>query len=224
MNKKIIKKILIILLIIISIALVLFSAHTIRNYIIVKNVEKNISKYLGSTNYHMTATQLDNNYKDLKIITNYYRKDNKELAIIERHMGDDLTTMSMYYDGEKTNMYWVTKDEKLASLNVQKSIYVNLYNMLENDTKWQTIVACALSTIKSTNINGKDCYKISNYMSTSSMVGQDKNEIYLDKDTGLCMKSIMDRQIYERKYEFDNVSDDIFVEPDINEYKIQESN
>ena len=62
---------------------------------------------------------------------------------------------------------------------------------------------------------------VANYKSPTFLTGSDKNEVYLDKDTGLCMKMVIDSETYEREYEFDNVSDDIFVEPDINQYTLQ---
>lgn len=35
------------------------------------------------------------------------------------------------------------------------------------------------------------------------------------------MKSIVDETICTREYNFDNVNDDIFMEPDINQYTIK---
>ena len=91
MKKKIVKKILIILLIIISIALVLSLIHIMKNYIIVKKVEKNISTYLDSTNYHIKINQTDDKNKDLKIVVNYYKKDDKEVVVLERYKNDELS-------------------------------------------------------------------------------------------------------------------------------------
>ena len=56
------------------------------------------------------------------------------------------------------------------------------------------------------------------------MNDEDKNEVYLEKDTGLYIKSIFGSTVTDRNYEFDNVKDTIFEEPNIGEYKILKDN
>ena len=46
----------------------------------------------------------------------------------------------------------------------------------------------------------------------------------IEKETGLLLKTETGNLIGERTYEFDNVDDSIFVEPDISQYKIQKDN
>ena len=47
-----------------------------------------------------------------------------------------------------------------------------------------------------------------------------KNEYYINKQTGLLVKSVINDIIAQREYEFDNIDDSIFIEPDINQYTI----
>ena len=49
-KKKMVKKVLKIVLIIIAILLVILAIHTIRNYVIVKDLQTKISQYNNSTN------------------------------------------------------------------------------------------------------------------------------------------------------------------------------
>ena len=66
--KKVLKIILIIILILVALILI----NAIRNYTIVRKLQKNIEEYLQSNNYHieMTSDIGDNT----KLTTNYYKK------------------------------------------------------------------------------------------------------------------------------------------------------
>ncbi len=55
-----------------------------------------------------------------------------------------------------------------------------------------------------------------------SLNGTYKNEVYLEKNTGLYVKSIIDESNSEREYEFDTVDDSIFSEPDISQYTLKQ--
>ena len=43
--------------------------------------------------------------------------------------------------------------------------------------------------------------------------------IYIDKETYMIVKTVADDVITEYEYEFNNVEDNIFIQPDINEYE-----
>lgn len=58
-------------------------------------------------------------------------------------------------------------------------------------------------------------------MSSTSLTSED-SEIIIDKETGLFLKSTATGDVVEREYEFDNVDDSIFAEPDISQYKVKE--
>ena len=53
---------------------------------------------------------------------------------------------------------------------------------------------------------------------------ENKNEVYLEKDTGLVVKAVFGDEVIDRNYEFDNVDDEVFVEPNIGEYKLLTDN
>ena len=57
-----------------------------------------------------------------------------------------------------------------------------------------------------------------NYIGEST----ENNEIYIEKDTGLYVKSSNGTSTAEREYEFDNVSDEVFEEPNLEGYEIRE--
>ena len=98
---------------------------------------------------------------------------------------------------------------------------VNIYNFLETDSKWQTFLSSITAKIKSTECNGKQCYEVKGFLSTTSLT-EKGSKVYIEKDTGLYVKAIGDNMIMEREYEFDNVDDSIFVEPDVSQYSLDE--
>ena len=49
------------------------------------------------------------------------------------------------------------------------------------------------------------------------------SEAYIDKETGLLVKTIESGIENERQYEFNMVEDSIFAEPDISQYKLKEN-
>ena len=45
-------------------------------------------------------------------------------------------------------------------------------------------------------------------------------ELYIEKETGLCLKSTIMNQTSVMEYKFDNVTDEIFTEPDMSLYEL----
>lgn len=215
MKKKILKIIGIILLIVIAIFLI----HTIRNYVIISDLQNKISKYANSTNYRTKSVTTEN---DGSVVTmEYYKKDNKEVVFLERMANNEVTKISMYSNGERTDVFTETKDSKVAQLNSGTIMSLGIYNHLENDSKWQTILGCISAKIKSVDYNGKECYIVKEFMSSTSLTSEGV-ETYIDKETGLFVKSIDAGIVNEREYEFNTIDDSIFTEPDISQYTLKE--
>ena len=222
MNKK---KILIIIGIIILVIISIFLIHTIRNFIIVSKLQNNISQYVNSTNYHIKslATMTRN---DMKLTINTYRKDNKQASFLERNSNGEIIKMSMYGSNDKKgyNTYIDSGNSKVVNKESEgKYILLDIFNGVESDSTWHTILSSAVAFIGSENVNGKECYVVCNFPSFSNLMLEGNNKYYIEKDTGLLIKSITNEQISEREYEFDNVDDSIFEEPDISQYTIKEN-
>lgn len=213
------KKILKIILVIIAILIAILAVHTIRNYIIITNLQNKISQYQNSSNYHIKSVATENNGTVVKM--DYYKKDNKQVVFLERILNGETNKIAMYNNGERTDTFTVTKDSKIAQLNTGTTIVINIYNHLETDNNWQTFLSSINSKIKSVNCNGKECYSIKDFMSTTSLTS-DGAETYIDKETGLFVKTVEYEVVNEREYEFDKVEDSIFVEPDIGQYTLKE--
>lgn len=111
MNKKKILKIIgIVLLIIIVIVLI----HTIRNYIIITNLQNKVSKYTESTNYYTKSISTENG---MKVTIEYYKKDKKEVLKLERDFEGKIAKMTNYNNGERVDTFWDSEEGKKVKLN-----------------------------------------------------------------------------------------------------------
>ena len=141
---------------------------------------------------------------------------------MEREINGTKAKISMYNNGERIDTFTETEDAKKVKLNSAKIMEYSVYNVLKTDSNWQTFVYSFLARVKSVNYNNKECYSISNYLSPYYLDISEKNEIYIEKDTGLMLKQISKSKTNIREYEFDNVEESIFAEPDISQYTLQE--
>lgn len=213
-----IKKILKIIGIIVGILIILLLVHTIRNYIIITDLQDKFSQYSDSSNYYIKSIATEDN--GTIITMEYYKNDNKQAVFLERNINGETSKISMYDDGEKTDTFWDNKENKIVQLDSETMIEINIYNRLETDNNWQTFLGSIFASVKSTNYNGKECYIIKGFLS-SNLLNFESAEIYVEKDTGLFVKAIEGSTTTEREYEFDNVEDTVFSEPDISQYTIK---
>ena len=217
-NKKAVKIAGIILMIIIAIFLI----HTIRNYVIISKLQKQLVKYQTYQSYFIKTKTTDN--KGGEVILSYYKNKDKEVAIMERKLNGEVTKMSMYNNGQRIDVFYDTPTDKTVQIDSKASMIINSYNFLETDNNWQTFLGSIFARIKNSEYNGKKCYIINDFKTPMFMNGTEKNEYYIEKDTGLYLKAIVDEQTSEREYDFNNVDDSIFIEPDISQYRLQENN
>lgn len=56
------------------------------------------------------------------------------------------------------------------------------------------------------------------------IVEDEKNITCIEKNTGLMVNMTENTVVTEREYEFNNVDDSIFIEPDISQYTLKENN
>lgn len=221
MNKKIVKKILKTILIILLVLFVLFLLHSFRNFMIIRKLQKSIEPYLSSTNYHLHSINSQDNGDS--IVMDYYKKGSKETSIIERVSEKNPTKISTYINDESVTTYIDTPSEKYVTPNRNIVLSINIYNWCESDNNWQTFLISAFCNIRTSKYNEKDCYIISNFFSPYFLYESfDSNLLYVEKDTGLLLKTKVESMVSERSYEFNTVNDSFFVQPNINEYTLKE--
>ena len=207
------KKILKIFGIILAVLLILMFVHTIRNYIIITGLQNKFSSYANSTNYHIKSVITD---KEGKIKTlDYYKQDTREFLGLK----DDSNKLSIYNNGERKDVFIESQNSKTAQLDSDSMITINIYNGLETKNSWQTLIGSIFATVRTTQNDGKDYYVISGFMSPSILnLKGAKN--YIEKETGLLVK-IEDAELIQKEYEFDQIDNSIFIEPDIGQYQLK---
>ena len=185
---------------------------------IINDLNKKISQYENSKNYYVKIKN------DIGTTTEYYNKDdNGVLFLTSASDNGEKRILKNYFKGETTNTYIESGNDKIVLLNSNAIPgKINIISELKTDNLWYLFLLSASASIKSGNYNEKTCYIIhfSKYY-----------EIYIDKETGLRLSATEGAMInddgketlskMEYKYEFNNVDDNIFIEPDINEYIIK---
>lgn len=204
------KKFLKILCIILLVLLVIVLIHTTRNYLIISKLQNQITEYSNSTNYH--AKTVSTLGEGVPLYIDYYKKDNRSLQIMQRESGNIVSISKRYSDGKDVRTYIEAGDDKAVYINgTDVLLYDKIYNQLETTGLFEKLLKSALSIISSDEIEGKSCY----------VVFVPQNKLYVDKETGLLVKNIIQEQYVDYEFEFNNVDDSIFEEPDINEYTVQ---
>lgn len=210
------------------ILILIFLLHTIRNLIIISNLQSKVEQYINSTNFHNTIYTYQG---DTHIKTETYYLNGKQAVKIIRILNGEKTTIQIYSkDGEqKENMYIETADSKIAKINITGSIYFMVSNALETENLKELLIASITSSISSKQCNGKDCYLIKGAMLSNSLVGE--NWKYIDKQTGLQVRvnsgtstntntGTTINEIQDFSFEFGTVTENDFIEPDINQYTV----
>lgn len=222
MNKR---KILITILLIAIISILAFLAFTIREMITLKNLNKKVAQFVNNNEHY---EKIINDSGNTTTITEYYCKGDNAVLFLNTTLNSTGETRKLtnYFKGDKVNSYIESGEDKIALLNTNGiPSKVMIRQVDSGNNLWELFLVSLATSIRSEEYNGKDCYVLS--------LGENA-KTYIDKDTGLTLKAIegvaVDEngneivQTIEYHYEFDNVDDNIFVEPDISEYKIQENN
>lgn len=220
MNKKNIMKVVKIILIILLVIIVVFLTNAVIKFMIAKQLSENVKQYTSSENYHIKSISYDSD--GTQITMNYYKKNDKELTIMERDKNGTTDKISIYNNGSRKDVFYDNSEGKKVELNTDLTIDVQIYDYFDMQSNLQLFGSNMFAKIKKVDYNGKECYLLNNSFTLTYLWGAEVDEIYIEKDTGLVVKSNIDNHISEREYEFDNVQDEIFAEPDISQYKLIE--
>jgi len=222
MNKR---KILITILLIAIISILAFLAFTIREMITLKNLNIKVAQFVNNNEHY---EKIINDSGNTTTITEYYCKGDNAVLFLNTTLNSTGETRKLtnYFKGDKVNSYIESGEDKIALLNtngVPSKVMIRQVDAGNN--LWELFLMALATSIRSEECNGKDCYVLS--------LGEN-SKTYIDKETGLTLKAIEGTVVDENgnesvqtmqyHYEFDNVDDNIFVEPDISKYKIQENN
>jgi hypothetical protein len=223
------------------IALVVFAMDLLRKHLVIQDIIDKNSEYANSSNYYI---KIRSYYGDYYTIEEDYVKDEKILQKFSNFNGEIVQTCDQYTENGKVRNYINSGDEKIFDITESSSDfsksesimeYVLTSSIFKKESKLDYIKMLMKLDISTENCNGKECYKISDVGSNGGSIDVDKTYLgyteYVDKETGLLVR-LYDNMIYEDdyeeekttsvedySYEFDSVTDEDFIEPDISEYK-----
>lgn len=221
MNSKV-KTILKVLLVSIIVLIIIFLVIELRKFFILKDLKNKASKYENSNNYHISSVATYEDGTRSKIDT--YVKENKKVMFVENSSNGNSKKMSIYTNEGKTNTYIEAGETKVAIPNSEGALYMGITNFFNIENDWTLFWVGVTTQISSEKLDGKDVYLVKNFTSPDVLYEEGKNEMYIDKETGLCFKNYTGGTQNQRSYEFDNVDDNIFIEPSMGEYKIEGNN
>ena len=211
---------------IICVIVVVFMIVTITKMCIIFNLSNKANKSLLSTNYHEESISYEG---DNLINTNIYYKDGKKVVFLELINKKSVSKISIYENGSKVNIYKEIGDNKIAMLNQENGLnYSIAYNKIEDYNIFSLFVTSMFTNIKNVQCNGVNCYFLNGYWSSLSPY----QGVYINKETGLIVRSGNGKltntdtgreinQIVDVYYDFGTVKEDIFIEPNLDYYKIK---
>lgn len=226
------KKKLMILKITLLIILVVIVINTGRKISIISYLSKKAETYVDSTNYHRIAYYYDQgDYTKLEVFSLGDKK--KIVKVKETDKGRNVVKMfatEIENDKYQANIYTETEDKKTVNVNTSIGISVNPQNMMYTENWWQLFIYSIPASITTKRYNGSECYYIANFQSPYMYCSQG---MYISKQTGLPISTIAYEIQYsdgtqgrwpaaEYIYEFDVVTIDDFIEPDISKYEIEQ--
>lgn len=208
------KKIVLSIVILLLVMVMLFMAITFRKFMIVKDLQNKIAMKAQAPNFYKKAVTTGENSE---VVTEGYRKGDKKFVTIKRTMNGEEMKISLYDNGTTINVYTETADKKTVKPNGSSELVFDLSNRLETFNDCHTFICCIKAKISTTTYDGKECYIIKNFEEPNI---NEENEFYIEKETGLILKSTIMNQTSVMEYKFDNVTDEIFTEPDMSLYEL----
>ena len=208
--------------IIVLLIFIIFIASITRKMIIISDLNKKANKYLNSPNYYEKIIAYNG---ENMLIHDIYCKGDKTVTIMRRITENETNKITWYKKEGKTNIYWDNENQKIAEINSNGGLQINIVNYLQANNLFELLIASITTNIKSVEYNGKECYIVTNYFGPNVLLTESEGA-WIEKDTGLMIKNTGGMgssfgTVTNFKYEFGSVTDDIFIEPDISEYKVK---
>ena len=233
--KKYKKRLFLFKLIIISI-LIIFITITARKMIIISNISSKSEETAKSNNYH--SIEYKYNYGTYEKIEKFKLED--KVKLILSSIDDENYQTITIYTKEKvsedeygtryiSNIYVNSNENNTAYLNQNIGILVEMQDVLHTDNLWDLLRNSLTCSISTTKVNGKNCYFISNF---NGIYNYYPSGVYIDKELGIPVSAVASEyensegtKQYEEprefKYEFNNVKESDFVEPNIANFEIK---
>lgn len=211
--------------------IVVFVVCYIRKLVIFNDLQNKLDVYKNTTNYYMKVTEY---YEGNLHITQKFQKDDKYMQRVESLSSNKEFNNRCYrIYGDSTgyiNEYCVSEDgEKYSQLNLYGNwtpAEIPDYWIADKETSFKYLKMVLFASITTEKCNEKDCYKITKRYYESDSKYNFKEYIYIEKKTGLVIRSqtTASREITDYNYSFGSITDKTLQEPDISEYTVIDEN
>lgn len=204
---------------IVLMVVLIFMVHVVRNMIII-NTLQNRRKNYDINNHNNYSLKVHNYLGNQLVHTEFYKKDDKTLQITDS-VGNHKDFL--YTVGENATYYTENSGTKsVENLKAGEIILMDSpqYFIHENFVEYLWMSIC--TSIRSDMCNNIECYRITNIPQSNTNWAMDV--AYIEKETGLTIRLIGDvndeeiSRVVDYEQCFDDVSDDVFIQPDISEY------
>ncbi len=242
--KKYNRKLKLLIILLVSIILILFSCTFVRNAFLITSLSNKSEEFIDCNNYHIVWSSYTMNYATIHDV---YYKDGKFIEYMYGYYYDYLDaellggtdgTWTRYYDGvsDEYIQYWenennekIMKYNKIDELGIFRKPSITPYGMGQVTLLKQNISLfikeCLLNRVTSEKCNNIDAYRF-------SRINDKANVLYVDKETGLTLRSqsgVYTNQpnsytdtFSDFKYEFGIVTEEDVTPPNFEEYKLQD--
>lgn len=232
-------------LIVIAIILLIFIILTLRKTIILSDIDNKVTNLENRNKNIYAETTIETNSYTTKL--KRYIKDDIDKLVLEKtdENGEKTKIIQITYPNqrkiftEKDNFKVMNIYDEVAPIrgshieNTTTSSYTTIINFAYSISIPEQILNSILTTINSTEIDGKECYELSSKYNTNFIYSQNGKQMkaYVEKETGLPVKLVevieengkKSENITNYEYKFDCVTDEDIKEPDISQYKMQEN-
>ena len=198
MNKKI-KFVLIIFIIIV----VMLLGIIFFRYNILKDILTRYNKSISDINYYYS-------YENEDYTNSVWRKG--DLILQESYLKSDNSKVITWRDRTTNEGYKLFEKSKVYSTDASGINEAPVNSIILENNKLIELALNFNCKITSKKYDNTMCWYIE----------LNNSEAYIDKETGLFVKTTQNGTTTEREYEFNNVQDSIFIEPDIGQYKLKE--
>ena len=201
----------------------------IKNYVIIQSLEKKFEEYANKDNYHIYNFVHQAN--GLKTTRDEYKKGNNSLiAYYSSDINKRLLSKVYKNDAQKVNYITIYSDSKTTNIvneDFKDETNVEIISYLKDLSFGDKLRLAVSNSLKTEKYNGKEVYRISG----KSLGNEYENVIdcLVEKETGLVVyvsyesadEKDKDVEFTEMYYEFDNVDDSIFVQPDKSNFEVE---
>lgn len=236
--KKFLKLFLILLLLVILILFILVG----RKVMILSKLDKNVSSledtkdniYMKVNNVIDSAKEVETELfvkGDIEKSINIVKSTTKRIQIVYP------TERKVFIEADRNKTLSIYKEiaaKRTTDVNAAPTTHTVLPNYAHSMSLIERIITALNTNIKSTSIDGKECYELSGLHSPIFLYRENTKSmsLYIEKDTGLPIKLVekIEEDGIEKEYlteyeiKFDIVTEEDLAEPDISEYTVQENN